>query len=50
MIETVDYHSAGEPFRIVLSGVPDLPGATVRERRAAVPEEADAVQIGRAHV
>jgi proline racemase len=44
VIETVDYHSAGEPFRIVLSGVPDLPGATVRERRAAVPEEADAVR------
>ena len=44
MIETVDYHSAGEPFRIVLSGVPDLPGATVRARRAAVPEEADAVR------
>jgi proline racemase len=44
VIETIDYHSAGEPFRIVLSGVPDLPGATVRERRAAVPEEADAVR------
>jgi proline racemase len=44
VIETVDYHSAGEPFRIVLSGVPDLPGATVRARRAAVPEEADAVR------
>jgi proline racemase len=44
VIETVDYHSAGEPFRIVLSGVPDPPGATVRARRAAVPEEADAVR------
>ncbi|GAB2831464.1 proline racemase family protein [Actinoallomurus bryophytorum] len=44
MIETVDYHSAGEPFRIVLSGVPELPGATVRARRAAVSEEADAVR------
>jgi proline racemase len=44
VIETVDYHSAGEPFRIVLSGGPDLPGATVRARRAAVTEEADAVR------
>ena len=44
MIETIDYHTAGEPFRIVLSGVPDLPGATVRERRASVPETADAVR------
>ncbi|WP_329260338.1 proline racemase family protein [Actinoallomurus sp. NBC_01490] len=44
MIQTVDYHSAGEPFRIVLSGVPEIPGATVRERRTAVPEEADTVR------
>jgi proline racemase len=44
VIETVDYHAAGEPFRIVLSGVPDLPGDTVRARRSAVPEEADAVR------
>jgi proline racemase len=31
---TVDYHTAGEPFRIVLDGVPPIAGATVRERRA----------------
>src|SRR3954464_4863260 len=30
---TVDYHTAGEPFRIVLEGVPDIAGRTVRERR-----------------
>lgn len=44
MIETADYHCEGEPFRIVLSGVPEIPGATVRERRMAVPEEADALR------
>lgn len=33
-IRTVDYHTAGEPFRIVTSGAPDTPGATVGERRA----------------
>src|SRR5204862_2623781 len=32
-VETTDYHTAGEPFRIVEDGVPDIPGATVRERR-----------------
>ena len=32
-IRTIDYHTAGEPFRIVTAGAPDLPGATVRERR-----------------
>lgn len=31
---TVDYHTGGEPFRIVLSGVPAIPGATVADRRA----------------
>lgn len=34
MIRTVDYHTAGEPFRIAVGGVPDIPGATVAERRA----------------
>ncbi len=32
-ITTTDYHTAGEPFRIVQDGVPDIPGATVRDRR-----------------
>ena len=28
-----DYHAAGEPFRIVTAGAPEIPGATVRDRR-----------------
>jgi len=32
-IRTVDYHTAGEPFRIVTGGVPELEGRTVLERR-----------------
>jgi proline racemase len=32
-VTAVDYHTAGEPFRIVLDGVPETVGATVRERR-----------------
>lgn len=32
-ISTVDYHTAGEPFRIVADGLPDIGGATVAERR-----------------
>ena len=28
-IETTDYHTAGEPFRIVLDGQVEIPGATV---------------------
>ncbi len=46
MITTTDYHTAGEPFRIVTAGVPDIPGATVLERRAAAQAsvEIDAVR------
>ena len=32
-LATTDYHTAGEPFRIVVDGVPEIPGATVAERR-----------------
>jgi len=34
-IAATDYHTAGEPFRIVTGGVPPIAGATVRERRSA---------------
>jgi proline racemase len=45
VITTVDYHTAGEPFRIVTGGAPDIPGATVIERReAAIGGPADALR------
>jgi proline racemase len=45
-VAATDYHTAGEAFRIVTGGVPEIPGATVRERRehAAASEEVDAVR------
>ena len=45
-VATTDYHTAGEPFRIVVEGTPALPGATVRERREAASrsEEAETVR------
>jgi proline racemase len=45
-VETVDYHTAGEPFRIVLAGVPPIGGRTVAERRerAAADEGVDFVR------
>ena len=46
-IATTDYHTGGEPFRIVVdAGVP-IPGATVAERRARAIED-PAVQAVRA--
>ncbi|MFI5731826.1 proline racemase family protein [Kribbella sp. NPDC051587] len=32
-VSVVDYHTAGEPFRIVTDGGPVVPGSTVAERR-----------------
>ena len=45
-IATTDYHTAGEPFRIVTGGAPEIPGATVLERRehAAGSEAVDSVR------
>ncbi len=41
VISTIDAHAAGEPLRIVTSGVPPLPGATILERRQAMRERFD---------
>ena len=46
-IETTDYHTAGEPFRIVREGVPDIPGATVRERREFAARSEDVERVRR---
>src|SRR5512132_1870429 len=45
-IRTTDYHTAGEPFRIVEAATFDIPGATVRARReyAAGSEEVERVR------
>ncbi|MEU8325650.1 proline racemase family protein [Nonomuraea sp. NPDC048881] len=44
MITTVDYHTGGEPFRIVTGGVPGIPGADVLTRRENAPAHADHVR------
>ncbi|MGB9378081.1 MAG: proline racemase family protein [Mycobacteriales bacterium] len=38
-IETVDYHTAGEPFRIVTAGLPEIAGRTILDRREAAGAE-----------
>ena len=44
IVTTTDYHTAGEPFRIVTGGVPEIAGTTVLDRRefAAGSEDVDA--------
>ena len=43
-IEVDDYHTGGEPFRIITGGVPALRGATVLERRRDALERLDHVR------
>ena len=46
-IRTTDYHTAGEPFRIVEEGLLDIPGANVRERREYAARSADVDRVRR---
>ncbi|MGH2535072.1 MAG: proline racemase family protein [Thermomicrobiales bacterium] len=43
-ITTIDAHAGGEPLRIVTSGLPPLPGATMLERRRWMHEHLDVVR------
>jgi proline racemase len=43
-VETVDYHTAGEPFRIVTGGVPPLEGKTILDKRRFAAERLDRVR------
>jgi proline racemase len=40
-VETVDYHTGGEPFRIVTGGVPALDGDTILDRRRFARDHLD---------
>lgn len=43
-VSAVDYHAAGEPFRIVTDGVPPLHGENVLAKRRYVMEELDEIR------
>ncbi|WP_256463925.1 proline racemase family protein [Georgenia sp. TF02-10] len=38
-VTAVDYHTAGEPFRIVTGGVPEVPGTSVADRRVTAQHD-----------
>jgi proline racemase len=44
LVSAVDYHTAGEPFRIVTGGIPSLPGATVADRRVHAQAHLDHIR------
>jgi proline racemase len=43
-VSCVDYHTAGEPFRIVSEGVPPLRGKTILDRRSDAEERVDHIR------
>jgi proline racemase len=40
-VTTIDAHTAGEPFRVITGGYPNLPGDTILERRRYAHEHLD---------
>ena len=44
VVTTVDYHTAGEPFRIVTGGIDAIPGATILDKRRHAQEHLDDVR------
>lgn len=44
-IRTTDYHTAGEPFRIVTGGGPEVPGRSVLDRRVAAAASPEAERV-----
>lgn len=48
-LTTIESHTAGEPLRIVTSGIPILPGATILERRRWVQEHLDHIRRALMH-
>jgi len=40
-ITTIDAHTAGEPFRVITGGLPDLPGDTILARRRHIKNHLD---------
>jgi proline racemase len=44
VLRTIDYHTAGEPFRIVLEGAGPLPGRTILDKRRHAAEHLDHIR------
>ena len=44
VITTIDTHAAGEPLRIITSGLPELKGGTILERRRYMQEHLDYIR------
>ncbi len=45
-LRVIDSHAAGEPFRVVTDGLPEIPGTTVLDRRRFATEHLDHLRKG----
>ena len=45
-IDTIEMHTCGEPLRIITSGLPDIPGSTILEKRRYFSEHFDYIRTG----
>jgi proline racemase len=41
VIKTIDAHTAGEPLRVIIGGIPKIPGATILEKRRYAQDNLD---------
>jgi proline racemase len=46
VITTIDCHAAGEPLRVIVGGLPDIPGRTILEKRRHARENLDTWRTG----
>jgi proline racemase len=44
-IVTLDYHVGGEPIRLVIEGLPEIPGETINDKRLYIREHLDDVRL-----
>jgi len=44
-IVTLDYHVGGEPIRLVIDGLPEIPGDTINDKRMYIREKLDRVRL-----
>lgn len=45
-VETIESHTAGEPLRVITSGLPDIEGNTILEKRQFVKDNMDHIRKG----
>jgi len=46
VITTIDAHTAGEPLRVIVDGIPKIPGETILEKRRYAREHLDRFRTG----